>query len=254
MLFSVAGHEVKAEIEKKHTFKSKHSENSLEHLKIHFQVYNRTKVPKIIYSVDDGRKWAVLNSSYYYTEGNPVVRYIFDIEEIEDLNIKSLLINKLKITPYEYEEEIDSSKGDILIIKTQLEINLENWAVLKKLYHENQFLSVKRHGISPKRKKMRFGKLIWSKFNENQIKCAISLYEYNSSQFRESNQLKPEMDNLQKITAYNSDITHNLLNLLKEKKILDDEDLQKITPHKTPDIIKFGEVEDLDEFMKIYKL
>lgn len=255
MLFSVAGHEVKAEIEKKHTFKSKHSENTLEQLKIHFQVYNRTKIPKIIYSVEDGRKWTVMNSSYYYTEGNPVVRYIFDIEEIEDLNIKSLLINSLKLTPYEYTEEIDGSKDDMLIIKTQIEIGLDEWDTLTEQYHANKFLSVKRHGISPKKKKMRFGKFIWSHSAEKRIKCAISLYEQKDSEYRESSNLKPEMDNLKKISLSTSNNLDNLLNILKEKKILDEKEIQQILSlPKTINIIKFGEVEDLDEFMEIYEL
>jgi hypothetical protein len=256
MLFNVAGHEVKSEVEKKHTFKSKHSENTLEKLKIHFQVYNRRKVPKTILSVDDGRKWKVINSSYYYTEGNPVIRYIFELEEIEELNIKVLHLNDLKLRPYIYDEEINEDRGNSLIIKAQTELDEKSWGIIEQLYSTNNYFTVKRDGISPKKKEMRFGKIIWSRTPKNTIKCALSLFEKNYDDFKEQATLKPENDNLGKTALQNTNTINALIEILKTKNLLNKEDIQKIESlrNEIPKTLKFGEVDDLEEFMERYEL
>ncbi len=256
MLFNVAGHEVRSEVEKKHTFQSKHSEKTLEKLKIHFQVYNRRKVPGTIFSVDDGRQWKVLSSSYYYTEGNPVIRYIFEIEEIEELNIKTLILNDLKLKPYVYNEEINELRGDSLVIKAQLELDEESWAHIEHLYSENRYFTVQRQGISPHKKEMRFGKIIWSHAPKNTIKCAISLFEKGYDAFKEPATLNPEIENLGRHIIDNTHTLSSLIEILKAKNVLNKEDLKKIAiiKEKMPKTLKFGEVDDLEEFMQRYEL
>ncbi|MBU4548143.1 MAG: hypothetical protein KKH76_05035, partial [Euryarchaeota archaeon] len=133
MFFNVSGHEVKVEVEKKKIFLSKHSERKLKKFKIHFQVYNPLKIPKTVTSIDDEKKWNVIDSYRYYTEGNPVVRYIFEIEEIEKLNIHVLHLDDLQIKPDYYQEEIDES-SDILLIKAGLILDEKEWEYLSDLY------------------------------------------------------------------------------------------------------------------------
>ena len=138
----VGEHEVNAEVEKRQKFESKHSGKTLEKLKIHFQVYNRRKVPETIFSKDDKRKWAVTHSSYYYTEGNPVIRYIFEIEEVEELNIIDLQFNGIALKPYDYYEEIDGIKGDSLIIKARANLNFDLWEKIEELYNKYEYFKV----------------------------------------------------------------------------------------------------------------
>ncbi len=255
MLFMIGEHEVKAEVEKRQKFESKHSGKTLEKLKIHFQVYNRRKVPETIFSKDDDRKWAVAHSSYYYTEGNPVIRYIFEIEEVEELNIKELQLDGLSINPYDYYEEIDGIKGDSLIIKARATLSLDLWKKLQELYHKYEYFKVLRKGISNEKKKMRFERVIWSK-EENSVNCIFSIYEHVYDEFKLYSHVKPEMEMLKKDSIKNQNQINFLIELLLEKKILDDKDIENILISKNKNIntLKFGEVEDLEDFLSVYRI
>lgn len=255
MLFMIGEHEVKAEVEKKQKFESKHSGKTLEKLKIHFQVYNRRKVPETVFSKDDGRKWAVTHSSYYYTEGNPVIRYILEIEEVEELNIKDLQLDSLSINPYDYYEEIDGIKGDSLIIKVRANLNFDLWKKIQELYHKYEYFDVLRKGISTEKKKMRFERVIWSK-EENGVNCVFSLYEQVYDKFKFYSPVKPEIEMLKKDSIKNDNQINFLIELLLEKKILDDKDIENILISKNKNIntLKFGEVEDLEDFLNVYKI
>lgn len=254
MLFKVSGHEVKVEVEKKETFLSKHSDNQLNRFKIHFQVYNPLQIPKTVTSLDDGKKWKVIDSYHYYTEGNPVVRYIFHLEEIENLEISTLHLNKLEIKPQFYQEKVKDAQ-DILIIKTRFNLDEKQWDYLTGLYRKG-FLEVKRDGISSKPKKMRFDKLIWSKNNNNQIKCALSMIEDKFNNYKQFPGFKVEIDNLEKLSSSNNNGLEALLAILMDKKIINDQDLNEIkkSGESPVDDLLFLEVEDLDEFMKKYEL
>lgn len=255
MFFIIGGHEIKVEVEKSQKFRSKHSGKTLEKLKIHFQVYNQRKVPKTIFSKEDNRKWTVKNSSYYYTEGNPVIRYIFEIEEVEELNIICLKLNNLNIEPYNYYEEIDASKGDSLIIKARTEINFDSWEKIQEIYNQNEYFSVVREGISDEKMNMRFERVIWSK-EQNSIKCALLLYENVYDEFKIHSPIKPEIESLKKYLIKNENIIEFLIELLYEKDLLTNEDMENILLQgdKTMNTIKFGEVENIDEFLKIYQI
>jgi hypothetical protein len=251
----VGEHEVNAEVEKKQKFKSKHSGKTLEKLKIHFQVYNRRKVPETIFSKDDNREWAVTHSSYYYTEGNPVIRYIFEIEEVEELNIIDLQFNGLSLKPYDYYEEIDGVKGDSLIIKGRANLSFDLWKKIEDLYNKYGYFEVLRRGISLDKKKMRFERIIWSK-DEKGVNCAFSLYEYVYDTFKLYSPVKPEIEMIKKDSIENDNQINYLMELLREKNILDDEDIENIIISKKKNIntLKFGEVENLEDFLSVYKI
>lgn len=255
MLFIVGEHEVKAEVEKRQKFESKHSGKTLEKLKIHFQVYNRRKVPEIIFSKDDNRKWSVTHSSYYYTEGNPVIRYIFEIEELEELNIIDLQLNGLSLKPYDYHEKIDHLKGDSLIIKARANLSFDLWEKLEELYNEYEYFDVIRRGISHDKKKMRFERIIWSK-DDKGVKCAFSLYEYVYDTFKMYSAVKPEIEMIKKDSIENDNQVAHLMELLREKNIIDEEDIKNILISKKKNIntLKFGEVENLEDFLRVYQI
>ena len=254
MFFNVSGHEVKVEVEKKKVFLSKHSERKLKKFKIHFQVYNPLKIPKTVTSIDDKKKWNVIDSYRYYTEGNPVVRYIFEIEEIEELNIRVLHLGELQIKPDYYQEEIDGS-ADILLIKAGLILDNQQWEYLSDLYKKGP-VTIKREGISLKPKKMIFNRLIWSQKSNNEIKCALSLVEDKVNHYRQMLGSKVEIENLKKVASFNQGSIAALIEILTEKKILNDQDLEKINKmQKTlPDDLQYIQVEDLDDFLKKYKI
>ncbi len=251
----VGEHEVNAEVEKRQKFESKHSGKTLEKLKIHFQVYNRRKVPETIFSKDDKRKWAVTHSSYYYTEGNPVIRYIFEIEEVEELNITDLQFNGIALKPYDYYEEIDGIKGDSLIIKARANLNFDLWEKIEELYNKYEYFKVLRRGISPDKKKMRFERIIWSK-DEKGVNCAFSLYEYVYDTFKLYSPVKPEIEMIKKDSIENDNQINHLMELLREKNVLEDKDIQNILISKKKNIntLKFGEVENLEDFLNVYQI
>jgi hypothetical protein len=254
MLFMIGKHEVNAEVEKKQEIKSKHTGRTLEKLKIHFQVYNQKKVPETIFSKENRQQWIVKNSSYYYTEGNPVIRYMLEIEEVENLKIDYLELNELNIKPYEYYEEINSSKGDSLIIKAIVELKLDFWEKIQELYHQTGYFKVIRIGISKEKKNMRFERIIWSR-KEDVVKCALLLYEDIYDKFKSHSPINPELEALKKDLIKNDNTLDFLINLLHERNILNSDDMENIKIcQKTMNTLKFGEVEDLEEFLRIYKI
>lgn len=254
MLFMIGKHEVKAEVEKREKIKSKHTGRTLEKLKIHFQVYNQKKVPETIFSKENGHLWIVKNSSYYYTEGNPVIRYMLEIEELEDLKIDYLEFNNLNIKPYDYNEEIDSSKGDSLIIKAVAELKLDAWQKIEELYYQKGYFKVIRGGISKEAKKMRFERIIWSR-NEDVIKCALLMYEDIYDTFKSYSPFNPELESLKKDLIKKENTLDFLIKILLEKNILNNTDMENIQIYqKAMNTLKFGEVEDLEEFLSVYKI
>lgn len=250
----IGKHEVNAEVEKRQKIKSKHTGRTLEKLKIHFQVYNQKKVPETIFSKENRNKWIVKNSSYYYTEGNPVIRYILEIEEVEDLKIDYLELNGLSIEPQNYREEINSSKGDSLIIKVIVDLKLDAWKIIEELYHQKGYFKVIRSGISKEKKNMRFERIIWSQ-KDDVIKCALLLHEDIYDTFKSYSPLNPELESLKKDLIKNDNILDFLVKLLHERNILNSKDMENMQLcQKAMNTLKFGEVEDLEEFLRIYKI
>jgi len=256
MFFTVEGHEVRAEVEKEEIFKSKHSELSLKKLKIHFQVYNPIKIPKIIHSVEDKKRWKVLSSSYYYTEGNPVVRYIFEIEEIEVLNIKKLVVNNIKFNPYLYEEVIDESRGDKLAIKANSIIKEKDLQEIKEWMNQDRYLSVVRSGISRKMKKMRLEKVLWSKTDKNNIKCHLTLIEKFDGDFKYPDNFSAEFKNIKKMLSKSINTQEMLIELLARKEIISNAELKEIKKDHDEhlNLINLYEVDDLDEYLDKYQV
>ncbi|GAB4309742.1 MAG: hypothetical protein Kow0019_07090 [Methanobacteriaceae archaeon] len=256
MFFTVEGHEVRAEVEKEEIFKSKHSELNLKKLKIHFQVYNPIKIPKIIQSVEDKKSWKVISSSYYYTEGNPVVRYIFEIEEIEVLNIKQLIINKIKLDPYWYEEVIEEDRGDKLAIKANIIIKEKDLQEIKEWMSQDKYLNVVRSGISNKMKEMKLEKVLWSKDVNNTIKCHLTLIEKFDGDYKYPDSFSAEFKNINKILSESVNTMESLVELLASKKIISNSELENIKKnHKTSlNLINLYEVEDLDEYLNKYEV
>lgn len=254
MLFMIGKHEVKAEVEKRQKIKSKHTGRTLEKLKIHFQVYNQKKVPETIFSKENKKPWIVKNSSYYYTEGNPVIRYMLEIEEIEDLKIDYLELNNLNIKPHDYNEKIDGSKDDSLIIKAIAELKLDAWKKIEELYYQKGYFKVIRSGISKETKNMRFERIIWSR-NEDVIKCALLLYEDIYDTFKSYSPINPELEALKKDLIKNDNTLDFLIKKLLEKNILNNNDMESLQIcQKAINTLKFGEVEDLEEFLRVYKI
>ncbi|MGC9516649.1 MAG: hypothetical protein ACP5C3_03005 [Methanomicrobiales archaeon] len=256
MLFRVEGHEVRVEVEKEEIFKSKHSELNLKKLKIHFQVYNPIKIPKTIKSVDDHKNWKVVSSSYYYTEGNPVVRYIFEIEEIEVLKIESLMINNTKLNPYSYEEVIEESIGDKLLIKANSLIQEKEFKKIEEWLNKDMFISVVRLGISENIKEMKLSKILWSKNNAKSIKCHLTLIEKLEADFKYPDNYSAEFKNIQKILSNSSKNMDILIKLLLDKKIVSSSEIREIKKdiNDGVNIIDLYQVDDLDHYLTKYQV
>jgi hypothetical protein len=169
---------------------------------------------------------------------------MLEIEEVENLKIDYLELNELNIKPYEYYEEINSSKGDSLIIKAIVELKLDFWEKIQELYHQTGYFKVIRIGISKEKKNMRFERIIWSR-KEDVVKCALLLYEDIYDKFKSHSPINPELEALKKDLIKNDNTLDFLINLLHERNILNSDDMENIKIcQKTMNTLKFGEVED----------
>ncbi|MBU4548201.1 MAG: hypothetical protein KKH76_05345, partial [Euryarchaeota archaeon] len=117
-------------------------------------------------------------------------------------------------------------------------------------------ITIKREGISLKPKKMIFNRLIWSKSSKNEIRCALSLVEDKVDHYRQPLGSKVEIENLKKIASSNQGSIAALIDILAEKKVLSVQDLEKIKKMQQtlPDDLQYIQVEDLDDFLKKYKI
>jgi len=183
-----------------------------------------------------------------------VVRYIFEIEEIEVLNIKKLIINGKKLDPYSYEEVIEEDRGDKLAIKANIMIKEQDLEEIKEWMSQDKYLSVVRSGISKKMKKMKLEKVLWSKDVNNAIKCHLTLIEKFDGDYKYPDSFSAEFKNIIKIFSDSVNTMESLVELLASKEIISNSELEKMKKNHKPrlNLIDIYEVEDLDEYLNKY--
>ena len=197
-------------------------------------------------------RYMVINTSYSYTghdkDHDTLFSYIIYLEEKEELNINKLVICDYPLIPYEYEETID---GDALIIEAKVKWTNDERQELKQRIKGNKYFEVIRQGISEEKKLMRFGTNIWSShdsFIKEKLIIVENIYD-NKKPIKGFNY--PEIDNLEIIAATNKQLLMSMLELLSSKKIISEDEIQKINNEaceKYKDlIIDFYRVKDIDE-------
>lgn len=230
---------------------SKQSGRKLEVLDISFETGSKLKTPEFVYG--DDKKWELFIPSYSYTEGSPITRYNWLIKEIEDLKIQTLIINSINFEPYLYKETIEKSSGDALLIDAVIIVEVEKWQEIKdlKLKDPFEYFPVIRQGISPEEVLMRFGRVLWSEY-ENKIKFRITLVEKNYDDYNHFVGFsEPELSNIKRILVESSKNYDNLLSLLSEKNLLTDEELEMSkSSYGEIDLLTFSKVKNLDKFLE----
>ncbi|MCK4376801.1 MAG: hypothetical protein KAV97_01110 [Actinomycetia bacterium] len=265
------GNKLTFNIKKEITFFSKHTNVGLK--KIEASVYvdkeiheNITKIIEKarkteINSIDKQgkmlKKWKIKNSTYSYNENKPISKYyhFLELEEIEDLHIDSLIIDKLTFHPYSYNEEF---VRDALIIDAKVNLSELQFTEVKKLIEKNDYFKVVRYGISDEPREMKPGLPLWSKHKDT-IKYCFTLSEKKYFETQKKNlfdkllsKLSQRISNMGFLLAKQDGILKELLTILSSKKVLTNEEITEIKEKASNQTrsreIDFYQVKDIDEF------
>ncbi len=158
----IDGKETPAEIINETEFTSKHTGHMLKCIQTKLIVGDARENEKLLSILNSGRKdginstdgqgniidkWRVRNSSYSYSQDGYDSNYYhsIDLEQMENLDVKSISLGGLELHPYSYEEEFDDMS---LIIHAKVMLSEAEYPQLKRMMQENRYFSVVRHGIS----------------------------------------------------------------------------------------------------------
>ncbi len=201
------------------------------------------------------KEYKLVNTSYTYNtnpfDSKTVYNYRFDLEEVENLEIESLILGEIEVFPYDYKEEY-IEESDALMITAKIEVSEEKIQELDNLYEGNLYFDVVRNGISDKKLEMRFGQGNWSK-NEGKIKQELILvekkYDEKSTPMRLPHE--PIISNMRKMLAQTKNQHDELMKLLLSKDIISEDEINTIKKESEKNFRKtmhnFYEVKDLDE-------
>lgn len=260
------GREIAVSLKNESRVHSRHTGTELRHIEVSLAVNNQQEHEKItdiirsarengIQSTDgQGRvldKWIVKNNSYSYTGGSTDSRYFhsIELEEMENLNVDSLVLGKLELQPYSYEEKFN---GDALIIQAKVLLSKIQYANLKELMLGELYFPVIRHGLSEEPCEMRFGQTLWSKHKDgikHELHLIDRIYDETNPRFR--GLFNPEMSNMQKIIAGNTEIIEELIARMAHKGLLEVKELDDIRAKASERIWdrerEFYRLEDIDK-------
>lgn len=175
------------------------------------------------------RKYNISNTSYSYSNNSDARKYTLELSEVENIKIDKLLIEGIELTPYEYEETL--SEGAI-IINAKVNVTKDIANRIEGLYKiEEKYFNVIRKGISENPIKMRFGKNIWSEYEDEVIKYRLIIVDKKYD--TEENDIGrpfnyPELQNIQDMTLYHKSYNELLADLFVEKGLLSKEEIEKL--------------------------
>jgi len=199
------------------------------------------------------KKWKIEKSTYSCIENK--YDHCLELEEIEDLHVDSLIIDKLTFHPYAYKEEFIH---DALIIDAKVGLSEVQFTEVKKLIEKNDYFKVVRYGISDESREMKLGLPLWSKHKDT-IKYCFILSEKKYFETQNKNlfdkllyKLSQRIINMGILLAKQDGILKELLTILSSKKILTNEEITEIKEKASNQTrsreIDFYQVKDIDEF------
>jgi hypothetical protein len=112
---------------------------------------------------EGGSSWLVTESSYSYSNRDPVHRFSVDLRENEEIKAERLELLGLQLKPTKYREE--ARDGGIYIV-TVVEPDAATDEALEKVITEQPdgvYFDVLRVGVNEKPLRMRFGLCLWQK-------------------------------------------------------------------------------------------
>lgn len=261
------GRELMFTIKKETTFFSKHTGVALKKIEVILRVDRKIHedITKIIETLNkteinstDGlekilKKWKIEKSTYSCIENK--YDHCLELEEIEDLHIDSLIIDKLTFHPYSYKEEFIH---DALIIDAKVGLSEVQFTEVKKLIEKNDYFKVVRYGISDESREMKLGLPLWSKHKDT-IKYCFTLSEKKYFETQKKNLFDKLLDKLSQrifnigfLLAKQDGILKELLTILSSKKVLTNEEITEIKEKASNQTrsreIDFYQVKDIDQF------
>ena len=168
--------------------------------------------------------------------------------QTEKSNLDALQIGEEVVQPYVYTEELD---GSALIITARVEIDSATNERLRKL---EGYFPVIRKGIQDEPRSMRFGVNLWSEDGEKRKVQITLVEEIYDKEKKERSILQPEFGNVSALLARTHLRMKYLMNTLKAKGILADEEISQILDVSDTDRREqneeFYRVKDLDEWLE----
>ena len=229
------GKETAAEIAEETTFQSKHSGLELRFIKAKLVAKEEAAHKKLIEILQLGKeqgidytdgkgnilgKLKVKNNSYSYSEGSYVSDYIHNIEleEMEELEVTSLIVGGLDLQPYSYAERFDENA---LIIEAKVMLSESQYSDLKGIMKNMPYFPVVRQGINEEPREMRFGLTRWSEHKEG-IKHELLLIDKSYDDIKKGYKglFDPEMSRMQDLIAEDAEILRELISTLTNKDTL----------------------------------
>jgi hypothetical protein len=191
--------------------------------------------------------FTISSSSYSYRDGSPVTTFTWELTEIEVINVKTVYLENIRLSPYHYFEEFDD-KGH-LSITMRVELNDEEERSLRDL---PLYFAVTREGISVDPLDMRFGQIIWSQ-SHDKYKLHLNIVDKRVDDGGINRGLfSPTMGNMEVAISKGALRLDSILEKLVEKNVITLEEKEEIlTPNKTALALKtrqLDRVDDIDDF------
>lgn len=197
------------------------------------------------------RRFSVANRSYSYDgntlSNNTVYTHFIELHEIEDISAQCLVIDGMRVAPYQYSEHLDK---DAIIIEAKYRVPLEVDQEVFRKHRENLYFDVVREGVSDETLVMRWGKSIWSEDGDH-VKRSIVLVEKSYDNSKSSMFFDPELYSMQDRLVESMHTLAALSKLLTAKGVLQEEEAQALfhVPRQTSRDLKDNLycVADIDE-------
>lgn len=225
-----------AELLERDSFVSLSTGAELLKLKIRLQVTGKEQSDQVlaiasahvpVYLLDangqDGAVFKVGNHDHSFQEGRPVFAHIWEMTQLEQVQLTTLSIGGMDLSPYEYKE---SFTEDTLRIDARVRLTLAERDHLRAL---PQYFPVVRNGINDTPEEMRFGQLIWSKDLDGfKYDLVLVAQAYDKLHPKFSMILEPQFGHTRELVAKTSETLAQLLSVLQTRGVLDQSAIDEI--------------------------
>ena len=251
---------IRAEVVKARKVPSEHTGLPLRRLSVEFSTESQLELDGVTSLLHDLQpfqvkqrngellgKFKVGQTSYSYHDQSSGAKHVWELEEIEELNVQGLVLADLTVAPYQYKEEF-TDQG--LCITAKVRLTEEEEARLRALPN---YFQVVRKGIKDEPREMRFGHLIWSRQEGEDFKMQLILVDRSYDEPRPLHALfDPELGNVRRMLVETNESLRALMAMLENKGVLAKSEVEKLTQPSDKTLEnrykEFFRVRDLDEW------
>lgn len=267
MLFTIGTHEIQADVTDEEGYTSPHTGAELRQIEVlvrgrerdhHFimDLLKEAQNQGLISTEPDGRSalWTMKQNSYSYSDNSSIRTYRWSLEEKEELRIETLVLGDLRLTPHQYEEEIDDGA---LIIKARFRLSPQELDAARTLMRGGEYFPVVRKGINSEPRQMRLGRGLWSQ-DADAIKQELILVDQAIDTRKQASgrgavdRLHIGPANVEAVLSEKGAALEELIEILTEKGVLSDIDrerIKKATHERAWQLhSRFEQVKNLDEW------